>query len=74
MVLMLSFDDATQDHFEVALPLLKRHGCRAIFFIPTSKLNRTGYMTAEQLRAVSRAGSTRAPTVLLQVLGHGVGR
>jgi len=55
---VLTFDDATEDHHDVVLPVLERHGCRAIFFVPTSKLNRPGYLTSEQTRAIGRAGHT----------------
>ena len=40
---LLSFDDGTEDHYEVVLPLLARYGCRAVFFVPTAKLNRSGF-------------------------------
>jgi peptidoglycan/xylan/chitin deacetylase (PgdA/CDA1 family) len=49
---MLSFDDGTIDHFEVVLPLLLRYSCRAIFFVPTAKLNRAGYMTDRMISAL----------------------
>jgi peptidoglycan/xylan/chitin deacetylase (PgdA/CDA1 family) len=52
---ILSFDDGTQDHFEVVLPLLQRYSCEAIFFVPTAKLNRTGYITEEMARQMSAA-------------------
>jgi peptidoglycan/xylan/chitin deacetylase (PgdA/CDA1 family) len=53
---LLTFDDGTQDHYEVVLPMLARYHLRAIFFVPTSKLNRPGYLTTAQTREISRAG------------------
>lgn len=32
----ITFDDGYRDNYELALPILKRHGCRAIFFVATS--------------------------------------
>src|SRR5438874_10996680 len=40
---VLSFDDGTEDHHDVVLPLLSRYKWRAIFFVPTAKLNRDGH-------------------------------
>jgi peptidoglycan/xylan/chitin deacetylase (PgdA/CDA1 family) len=55
---LLSFDDATADHYEVVLPVLARHHCRAIFFTPTAKLDRPGYLTSKQVAELSRSGQT----------------
>jgi peptidoglycan/xylan/chitin deacetylase (PgdA/CDA1 family) len=52
---ILSFDDGTIDHFEVVLPLLLRYSCEAIFFVPTAKLNRTGYITNDMVRQMSQS-------------------
>jgi peptidoglycan/xylan/chitin deacetylase (PgdA/CDA1 family) len=54
----LSFDDGTADHCEVVLPVLARYGCRAVFFVPTAKLDRAGYLTSKQVTELSRAGQT----------------
>ena len=53
---VLSFDDGTLDHYEVALPILSRHKCSAIFFVPTAKVGRAGYVTESQMRELSQAG------------------
>jgi len=55
---LLSFDDATVDHSEIVAPLLARHDCRALFFVPTAKLNRPGYLIEDHVRQLSRAGHT----------------
>ena len=55
---LLTFDDGTRDHFEVVMPVLQRSNSRALFFICASKLNRPGYLGAEDLRIMSRAGHT----------------
>jgi len=55
---LLSFDDGTADHYDIVLPLLAHHRCRAVFFAPTSKLDRAGYLTSKQVSELSRAGQT----------------
>jgi len=55
---LLTFDDGTSDHWEVVQPLLARWNCKAVFFVLTAKLNRTGYLTEEQTRQLSQAGHT----------------
>lgn len=32
----ITFDDGYRDNYELALPILQRHGCRATFFVATS--------------------------------------
>lgn len=53
---LLTFDDGTRDHYEVVYPLLERRKLKGIFFVPTSKIGREGYLTAEQVGEMSRAG------------------
>ena len=36
---LVTFDDGYRDNFEQALPILKRHGMKAIFFISTGHVN-----------------------------------
>jgi peptidoglycan/xylan/chitin deacetylase (PgdA/CDA1 family) len=55
---LLTFDDGTADHYEVVLPLLARYERRAVFFVPTAKLDRPGYLTSKLLTELSRAGQT----------------
>ncbi len=53
---LLSFDDGTTDHHNVVFPLLQKHGCQGIFFIPTAKLNKEGYLTNAQVQDLAAAG------------------
>lgn len=53
---LLTFDDGTRDHYDVVFPLLDRRKLKGIFFVPTAKIGREGYLTAEQISAMSRAG------------------
>ncbi len=53
---LLTFDDGSIDHLEIVAPILERNDCRAIFFIPTSKLDRAGYLNKAQVRTLSEQG------------------
>ena len=53
---LLTFDDGTADHYEIVFPVLKELGLRGIFFVPTVRLNRPGYLTDAQVREISQAG------------------
>jgi peptidoglycan/xylan/chitin deacetylase (PgdA/CDA1 family) len=55
---LLSFDDGTVDHYEVVFPLLAQADQKAIFFVPTAKLNRPGYLTNDMVREMAKAGHT----------------
>jgi peptidoglycan/xylan/chitin deacetylase (PgdA/CDA1 family) len=55
---LLTFDDGTVDHCETVLPQLKELGLPGIFFVPTAKLNRPGYLTDAQVRELAAAGQT----------------
>lgn len=55
---LLTFDDAVDDHYRVALPELRRRGMTATFFVMTVVLGNPGYLTRGQVRRLSRAGMT----------------
>ena len=57
-VCVLSFDDATVDHFELVKPMLERKNCRGLFFVPTSKLDRPGRLNSEHVCQLNKAGHT----------------
>ncbi len=55
---VLTFDDATIDHFTLVLPALAEAGLRALFYVPTGKLDKESYLSCEQLRLIAAAGNT----------------
>ena len=55
---ILSFDDATPDHYDVVFPMLQKQGCRAVFFVPTARINQPGFLTEAQVRELAGAGHT----------------
>lgn len=55
---MLTFDDADEQQFSVALPVLRRHRFTATFFVMTVVLGHRDYMSARQVRRLDAAGMT----------------
>jgi peptidoglycan/xylan/chitin deacetylase (PgdA/CDA1 family) len=51
----LTFDDATEDHLDVALEL-DRRGMKGIFFVPPGRLGKPSFMDAPQLRSIDEHG------------------
>jgi len=52
----LTFDDGYADAYTDALPVLKRHGLIATFYIVTNFIGQPGYMTWEQVAELRDAG------------------
>jgi peptidoglycan/xylan/chitin deacetylase (PgdA/CDA1 family) len=55
---LLTFDDSSAGQFTNALPVLRRHRFVATFFVMTVVLDKPGWMTRRQVRALDRAGMT----------------
>lgn len=57
---LLSFDDAVDDHYRIALPELRKRKMTATFFVMTVVLGNPGYLTRGQVRRLDRLGMTIA--------------
>jgi len=53
---VITFDDGCETDYLVAAPILKENGFRAIFYVVAGFLGRRGYLTPDQLRALSLEG------------------
>ena len=53
---MLTFDDATEDHYTTLFPLLKKYQVPAVIFIITDLVGKPGYMTWEQMLSMQQSG------------------
>jgi peptidoglycan/xylan/chitin deacetylase (PgdA/CDA1 family) len=53
---LITFDDASAGQYTRALPILRRHGFKATFFIMTVVLGKQGWLTRGQVRALDREG------------------
>lgn len=59
--IVLSFDDNDGTQYTNALPLLKKYGFNATFFIMTVTVDKENYMTTEQLKELDKAGYDLQP-------------
>ena len=53
---MLTFDDGYADAYSVVLPLLKAYGMTGTFFVTVNLVDRPGYISRDQVRALADAG------------------
>ncbi len=53
---LITFDDASAGQYTRALPILRRHGFKATFFVMTVVLGKPGWLTRGQVRALDRDG------------------
>jgi peptidoglycan/xylan/chitin deacetylase (PgdA/CDA1 family) len=53
---VMTFDDGAASDYEVAAPLLARHGFGATFYVVPSFLGRAGYMTEAQIVELAEGG------------------
>src|SRR5690606_31537465 len=56
--IMLTFDDTVLEQFTIAKPEMDKYGFKGVFFIMTVSIGRPGYMSKEQIKALSDAGHT----------------
>lgn len=55
--IMLTFDDTDLGQFTVAFPELKKYGFKGVFFVMTVSLDKSNYMSREQVKQLSDAGN-----------------
>lgn len=53
---VVTFDDGVASDYEAAFPVLARFGLRGVFFVNTSTVGQTGYLTWSQISEMRRAG------------------
>jgi peptidoglycan/xylan/chitin deacetylase (PgdA/CDA1 family) len=53
---MLTFDDGYADAYSVVLPLLKAYGMTGVFFVTVNLVDKPGYISRAQVRALADAG------------------
>lgn len=53
---MLTFDDGYADAYSVVLPLLQQYGMTGTFFVTVNLVDRPGYISRAQVRALADAG------------------
>ncbi|MBA2250051.1 MAG: polysaccharide deacetylase family protein [Chitinophagaceae bacterium] len=55
--IMLTFDDNDKEQFTIGEVEMKKYGFKGVYFIMTISINRTRYMSAEQLQQLSAEGN-----------------
>ncbi len=58
---VISFDDGWKDQYDKAVPILKKYGFPATFFVITDSVGHSDYMSWEQLRELSDSGRDIQP-------------
>ena len=53
---MLTFDDGYADTYSVVMPLLKAYGMTGTFFVTVNLVDKPGYITRDQVRALADGG------------------
>jgi len=53
---LLTFDDGTQDHYDIVLPLLEEHKFQGVFFVCTGQFDLPGFLTRAQVREMAQRG------------------
>ncbi len=56
-IAVLTFDDGYDDNFYEAFPILKKYKARGTFFIISSKIGDSEYMSEDQVKELSKAGN-----------------
>ena len=54
--IILTFDDGYADNFFEMLPILEAHNMKAVIFVITNELGKSGYLTLDQLKILQRRG------------------
>jgi peptidoglycan/xylan/chitin deacetylase (PgdA/CDA1 family) len=54
--IMLTFDDGYADAYSVVMPLLKAYGMTGVFFVTVNLVDKPGYVSRAQVRALADAG------------------
>jgi len=53
---LLTFDDGTQDHYDIVLPLLEEHKFQGVFFVCTGKFDLPGFLTRAKVGDMAQRG------------------
>jgi len=53
---LITFDDAYEDFYRNAYPILKEFGYKAVVFVPTGLVNNPGYLSWDQINEMASSG------------------
>jgi len=54
--IIITFDDSHAEHFTTVAPILEKYNWKGVFFVMTVTTGKTGYLSPDQIKALSRRG------------------
>jgi len=54
--IILTFDDANEDNYTNAFPIMKKYGMTGMLYLPYDYIGGTGYLTVDQIKEMAAAG------------------
>jgi peptidoglycan/xylan/chitin deacetylase (PgdA/CDA1 family) len=54
--LILTFDDANEDNYTNAFPIMRKYGFTGILYVPYAYIGTNGYLTGDNIKAMAAAG------------------
>ena len=54
--ILITFDDAHEDNYTNAFPIMKKYGFTGVLYLPYNYIGTTGYLTVDQVREMAAAG------------------
>ncbi len=54
--ILLTFDDANEDNFAAAFPIMQKYGFTGVLYVPYDYIGTPNYLTADQIRTMAAAG------------------
>lgn len=54
--IILTFDDANEDTFTNAFPIMKKYGFTGVLYVPYDYIGANGYLTVDQIKEMAAAG------------------
>ncbi|MBN2640721.1 MAG: polysaccharide deacetylase family protein [Victivallales bacterium] len=55
-MLAITFDDGIKSHYDIAVPVLEKHGIKATFFVTINNIGKPGRITWEQVQDMQKRG------------------
>ncbi|MBI1854289.1 MAG: polysaccharide deacetylase family protein, partial [Chloroflexi bacterium] len=52
----LTFDDANEDNYTNAFPIMKKYGMTGVLYLPYTRIGLDGYLTVDQIKEMTAAG------------------
>ena len=67
--IIITFDDANEDNYTVAFPIMKKYGFTGVLYLPVDYIGMAGYLTVDQIKEMISAGWEIGSHTLTHPLG-----